>query len=104
MLKESNCLETTEYASPCVLLLGGFDGLHIGHKKLLDCAKSYGLPVGIMTILGGKGRELFMPDERREIFSRAGHILFTFLPVCGKLYNVRNQSRAVLLAEHCLRE
>ena len=72
MLKESNCLETTEYASPCVLLLGGFDGLHIGHKKLLDCAKAYGLPVGIMTILGGKGRELFTSVERREIFSRAG--------------------------------
>ena len=37
-----------------VMLLGGFDGLHIGHRLLLERAKEYGLPVGIMTIAGGK--------------------------------------------------
>ena len=52
MLNEWTEEGTTEYAAPCVLLLGGFDGLHAGHKKLLDRAKAYGLPVGVMTILG----------------------------------------------------
>ncbi len=55
------------------MLLGGFDGLHIGHRKLLACAKQSGLPVGIMTIVGGKsGNNLFTFEEREEIFKRLG--------------------------------
>lgn len=76
MLNEWTEEGTTEYAAPCVLLLGGFDGLHAGHKKLLDRAKAYGLPVGVMTILGGKGQALFTLSERREIFARAGADFF----------------------------
>jgi FAD synthase len=46
-----------------VLLLGGFDGLHVGHKQLLARAKSFGLPVGVMSIFGGKsGESLFSQD------------------------------------------
>ena len=26
--------------TPCVLLLGGFDGAHVGHKQLFEKAKS----------------------------------------------------------------
>ena len=104
MLNQKADAGTTEYASPCVLLLGGFDGLHIGHKKLLDCAKKYRLPVGIMTILGGKGKALFTLAERREIFARAGADFFfceafteqfrntdreTFLQDLRRRYNVR---------------
>ncbi len=55
-----------------VMLLGGFDGLHIGHRLLLERAKEYGLPVGIMTIAGGKEGRLFTFSERRDIFSAAG--------------------------------
>lgn len=56
-----------------VILLGGFDGLHVGHRRLLACAKSYGLPVGLMTIIGGKGGDgLFTGEERLEIFREAG--------------------------------
>ncbi len=58
---------------PCALLMGGFDGLHRGHVRLLDAAKATGLPVGIMTIAGNKaGGELFTPAERRHIFCGAG--------------------------------
>jgi riboflavin kinase/FMN adenylyltransferase len=54
-----------------VLLLGGFDGLHVGHKQLLARAKSFGLPVGVMSIFGGKsGESLFSQDERLDIFRR----------------------------------
>ncbi len=55
-----------------VLLLGGFDGLHIGHRQLLARAKAYGLPVGVMTIVGGKEGSLFTLAEREWIFKDAG--------------------------------
>ena len=61
------------FSNPCVLLLGGFDGLHKGHVTLLNRAKQYGFPVGIMTIEGGKaGGDLFTLAEREHIFSAAG--------------------------------
>jgi riboflavin kinase/FMN adenylyltransferase len=53
-------------------LLGGFDGLHIGHRQLLARAKSLALPVGVMTIVGGKGLPIFTTEEREEIFSSLG--------------------------------
>ena len=58
--------------TPCVLLLGGFDGLHLGHRALLEEAKKTGLPVGITSIAGGKGRSLFTAAERETVFARAG--------------------------------
>ncbi len=59
--------------SGSVLLLGGFDGLHAGHKTLVQRAKTYRLPMGIMTILGGKnGDEIFTIEERLNIFQRVG--------------------------------
>lgn len=57
----------------CVMLLGGFDGLHAGHKTLIAKAKEYALPIGAMTIVGGKaGNSLFTQEERRILFQRAG--------------------------------
>lgn len=58
--------------APCALLLGGFDGLHLGHRRLLAEAKKSGLPVGITTIWGGKGKALFTREEREYIFARSG--------------------------------
>ena len=65
---------TTEYAKelPCVILLGGFDGVHCGHARLFARAKTYGLPIGIMTILGGKEGSLYSLKEREEIFQKRG--------------------------------
>lgn len=54
------------------MLLGGFDGLHIGHRRLLSRAKESGLSVGLMTIVGGKEDALFTFEEREEIFKAAG--------------------------------
>ena len=59
--------------SPAVMILGGFDGLHVGHKLLVDRAKALALPIGIMTIEGGKtGKSLFTVSERESIFKRFG--------------------------------
>ena len=56
-----------------VILLGGFDGLHVGHRRLLARALEYGLPVGVMTIVGGKPNGcLFTLRERERVFSLAG--------------------------------
>lgn len=54
------------------LLLGGFDGLHAGHRVLLSEAKRSGLPVAVTTMFGGKGKSLFTREERRFLFQRAG--------------------------------
>ena len=54
------------------LLLGGFDGLHLGHRQLLRCAKQYPYPVGVMTIFGGKGDGIFTKEERELVFKQAG--------------------------------
>ena len=55
------------------MLLGGFDGLHVGHRKLLSRAKNSGLPVGVMTIVGAKGTQsLFTFEERERIFQESG--------------------------------
>ena len=63
----------TAKTTGCVMLLGGFDGMHVGHRSLFDCARAFGLPVGIITISGGKASDwLFTFDEREELFSRVG--------------------------------
>ncbi len=54
------------------MLLGGFDGLHVGHRQLLACAKKSGRPVGAMTIIDGKEGALFTQAEREDVFRRAG--------------------------------
>lgn len=54
------------------LLLGGFDGLHAGHRVLLSEAERSGLPVAVTTMFGGKGKSLFTREERRFLFRRAG--------------------------------
>ncbi len=54
------------------MLLGGFDGLHLGHRRLLARGKESGFPVGVMTIFGGKEGAIFTPRERELVFSDAG--------------------------------
>lgn len=62
------------------MLLGGFDGLHIGHRRLLSRAKQSGLPVGIMTIMGGKDGNIFTFAERESIFKENGADFVLELP------------------------
>lgn len=73
MLKTVRLTEKLNSVQGVAMMLGGFDGLHIGHRRLLSCAKESGLPVGLMTIVGGKEVDnLFTFTEREEIFRLAG--------------------------------
>ena len=67
--------------APCVLAIGNFDGIHLGHQalleKLIQTAKQQGLSSAVMTF-----EPLFTPDnapsrlcslrEKLEYFSNAG--------------------------------
>ncbi len=65
-------LTEREITDGTAVLLGGFDGLHLGHRQLLSRAKISGLPVVAMTIVGGKEQPIFTLGEREDIFRRAG--------------------------------
>ncbi len=64
--------EGETFPGPCALVFGGFDGLHLGHRALLGIAAQSGLPVGVTSVLGGKGKELFTREEREYVFSQNG--------------------------------
>jgi len=81
--------------TPCALLLGGFDGMHVGHATLLKRARETGLPVGITTITGLKaGGDIFTLAEREYIFEREGISFVLELP----FETIRNISAADFLA------
>ena len=81
MLKTVELTEQRNTDGGCAMLLGGFDGLHLGHRRLLVRAKESGLPVGVMTISGGKETEsLFTFREREDVFKRAGADFLFELP------------------------
>lgn len=72
MIKTVWLTDNKNIAKGVTMLLGGFDGLHVGHRRLLSCAKQNGLPVGVMTIIGGKQGNLFTFEERERIFTQNG--------------------------------
>ncbi len=83
------------------MILGGFDGLHIGHKLLLDRAKTLDLPLGIMTIEGGKtGKSLFTVEERESIFSRCG-VDFAFETAFEEIKDMPPEKFLHLLKKEC---
>ncbi|MBP5242777.1 MAG: riboflavin biosynthesis protein RibF [Clostridia bacterium] len=83
--------QQNKYEQPCVFLLGGFDGLHVGHKTLLDFAKTYRLPVGMMTITGGKGDGLFTLPEREKIFAANGVDFLLSVPFTEEFKNTSKE-------------
>ncbi len=72
MLKTVWLTDKKDLSAGSAMLVGGFDGFHLGHRRLLSCAKQSGLPVGVMTIVGGKEKPLFTFEEREMIFKKAG--------------------------------
>ncbi len=72
------------YNEPCALVLGGFDGLHLGHRRLISEAKKTGLPVVLTAMYGGKGKQLFTKEERAYLFARAGVTAVCEISLSGK--------------------
>ena len=72
MLKTVWLTEKKKSEQGVAMLLGGFDGLHVGHRSLLARAKASGLPVGMMTIAGCKDKGIFTFAERELIFKESG--------------------------------
>ncbi len=61
------------YNYPCVLLLGGFDGMHVGHRSLVRAAEKYGCTAGLTSMRGNKrGGNVFTFPEREYIYKNLG--------------------------------
>lgn len=61
-----------EYDFPCLLVLGSFDAIHIGHAELLKKAKLQakinGLDLGVMMFSDGKGgKQVYTFEERLKL-------------------------------------
>ena len=72
MLKTVFLTDNKESGQGVAMLLGGFDGLHVGHRALVAHAKTSGLPVGIIAIAGCKDKSVFTFAERELVFKEAG--------------------------------
>lgn len=64
-----------EYTFPCLLVLGCFDSIHIGHAELLKKAKLQakinGLDLGVMMFVNGKGgRQVYTFEERLKFLEQ----------------------------------
>lgn len=100
MLKTVWLTEKKDTEQGVAMLLGGFDGLHLGHRQLLARAKTSGLPVGVMTIVGGKeDKNLFTFAEREDVFRRVG-VDFVFELPFAEIKDVEPQNFLALLEEN----
>lgn len=66
-----------ERGEPCVFLLGYFDAVHIGHRRLIQRAKelaaAYGVKVAAMTFYDAKrGAQVYVYKERMQLFASLG--------------------------------
>lgn len=98
-----------DHLAGSVLLLGNFDGFHIGHAALLDAARhaARGAPIGIMSA-EPHPRQLFTPDAdpfrittastKLENFARLG-FAFAFVPRFTRAFAAQSATEFV---EHTL--
>ena len=94
------CLTEKLHTQPnSAMLLGGFDGLHVGHRRLLEYAKKSGLPIGVMTIVGGKETGMFTFLEREDVFRRAG-VGFVFELPFDEIKSLNPEEFLALLEEN----
>lgn len=99
---------TPQHLKRCVLLLGNFDGFHLGHQALLAAARhratAAGLPLGVMSA-EPHPRQLFEPEgapsrlttpaTKLETFARLGFDL-VFNPVFNHSFARQSAERFVV--------
>lgn len=64
----------------CTVALGTFDGVHLGHRRVIETAKQFGLPVVVVTtaqnpqgvLFSGKKRRIFSEETTNTIFESLG--------------------------------
>ncbi len=64
----------------CTVALGTFDGVHLGHRRVIETAKQFGLPVVVVTtaqnpqgvLFSGKKRRIFSEETANAIFADLG--------------------------------
>jgi riboflavin kinase / FMN adenylyltransferase len=63
----------------CVAVVGSFDGVHLGHRRVLDTARDAGSPVTVVTfwphprlVLGNRVELLATLERRLELLDEAG--------------------------------
>lgn len=71
---------------PCVLALGMFDSVHIGHKKIIESCVSYAKQNGVLSVVftfdkdvssvinggNGKNSSVYSPEERISVIKSLG--------------------------------
>ena len=64
----------------CTVALGTFDGVHLGHRRVIETAKQFALPVVVVTtaqnpqgvLFSGKKRRIFSENTTDAIFESLG--------------------------------